>query len=98
MRVALVNNIYVDHQAGEIDTAQFVGTEITTVASTPALNGYNRLLTTFDGRRLVALGGDDGTVATYDVTTDLVTVTPNDVEPIGAKPLDGVLLPCPDLP
>jgi hypothetical protein len=43
-------------------------------------------------------GNADGTVATYDVASDLVTVTPNDVEPIGAKPLDGVLLPCPDLP
>jgi cysteine-rich repeat protein len=83
------------YQGGDVTTAQFVGTTITTVSSTPAQNGAARLLTTFDGRRLIGLG--DGTVATYDIASDLVTVTPNDVEPIGASPVDGVLLACPGL-
>lgn len=36
-------------------------------------------------------------VATYDVAPDLVTLTPNDTEPVAPGSGGGVLLPCPDL-
>jgi hypothetical protein len=56
-----------------------------------------RLLLGFDGRVIVLLNAIDGTVQTYDVASDLVTVTPIDSAPIGASPRDGVLVPCPGL-
>ena len=51
----------------------------------------------FDGRVLVSLSPVAGEVATYDVAPDLVTLMPNDTEPVAPAPGGGLLLPCPGL-
>jgi hypothetical protein len=45
----------------------------------------------------VSISPSAGEVATYDIASDLVTITPNDTRAVGAGPAAGVLLPCPDL-
>jgi cysteine-rich repeat protein len=81
---------------GTLYTGAFDPPTIDIVSSLPGIT-EGKLLLGFDGRVLVSLNAVAGTVETYDVASDLVTLTPIDSAPIGAAPLDGVLLPCPGL-
>jgi cysteine-rich repeat protein len=81
---------------GTLWTGRFVPPTFEIVSTLTGITEGEMMLG-FDGRLIVLLNGVDGTVHTYDVASDLVTVTPNDSSPMDGRPNNGVLLPCPDL-
>src|SRR4051794_27611210 len=87
------------YQSGStLDAAEFVGTSsVVSHSSITPVHATSQLLLVHDGRLLVSISQGAGAVATYDVASDLVTLTPNDTVPVGAGPASAVVLPCPGL-
>jgi hypothetical protein len=80
-----------------LHAAGFSGAALTSLASITPAHQTSELLLAFGGRLLVSVSQAAGNAATYDVAPDLVTLTPNDTEPVAPGSGAGVLLPCPDL-
>jgi cysteine-rich repeat protein len=80
-----------------LHAAEFSGAAVVSDASIVPVHEASELLLAFDGHVLVSLSPVAGEVATYDVAPDLVTLTPNDTEPVAPGPGGGLLLPCPGL-
>lgn len=87
------------YQSGStLDAAEFVGPSgvVSHVSITP-VHATSQLFLAHEGRLLVSISQAAGEAATYDVASDLVTITPNNTLSLGAGPASAVLLPCPGL-
>jgi hypothetical protein len=80
-----------------LHAAEFSGATVVSDTSIVPVHEASELLLAFGGRVLVSLSPVAAEVATYDVAPDLVTLTPNDTEPVAPGPGGGLLLPCPGL-
>ena len=85
------------YQSGStLNAGELSGASVISHSSIAPVHVTNQLLVAFGGRVLVSLGRGSSEVATYDVASDLVTLTPNDTVYVGTGPASGVLIPCPD--
>jgi cysteine-rich repeat protein len=85
------------YQSGStLDAAEFLSPSgIVSHSSITPVHATSQLLLAHDGRLLVSISQGAGEAATYDIASDLVTITPNDTLSLGAGPASAVLLPCP---